>query len=315
MKKILNGQFFTKKDLWLFPHVMEFIKKYDPKVIIDPFAGNGDLLRIFADKFAIRGFDIDPSLGWPVRNSLAKIRKSKSGFLVTNPPYLSKVSSSRKKIFHSAFTDNKFEDLYLIALQKMLDSKMPGVAILPETFINSSFDMKNVFSITILIPNPFEDTEVPVCIVCFDPNQIFDDVLIYKNSIKIGNLNQIRTNVNKIFIKNKNHQVRFNDGEGKLALIAYDGMNGESIRFLLSKELKYKREIKHSSRVVTKISISQTVTNKMVEQLNFLLSKYRSVSNDILLSPFKGNVKNGNSRRRRLDYTTARKIISEVLSY
>ncbi len=44
---------------------------------------------------------------------------------------------------------------------------------------------------------------------------------------------------------------------------------------------------------------------------NERLSEFRKNTDDILLSPFKGNKKNG-ERRRRLDYKTARAIIEDA---
>ena len=57
----------------------------------------------------------------------------------------------------------------MIALDNMLKAQKHVVAIIPESFINSSYMQKNkIYSITVLEDNPFEDTENPVCVVCFD---------------------------------------------------------------------------------------------------------------------------------------------------
>jgi len=51
----------------------------------------------------------------------------------------------------------------------MLKSQNNVVAIIPETFINSNFKKKNyLHSITVLEENPFEDTDSPIIIACFD---------------------------------------------------------------------------------------------------------------------------------------------------
>lgn len=40
------GQYFTKKNLWLKPQIAEFIRNSKCTVAYDPYAGNGDLLRV-----------------------------------------------------------------------------------------------------------------------------------------------------------------------------------------------------------------------------------------------------------------------------
>ncbi|MBI3671362.1 hypothetical protein HY249_01045, partial [Candidatus Azambacteria bacterium] len=65
-KKRSLGQFFTKNDFWLKDHILEFIKSTKATVAFDPFAGDGDLLKM-AKRIGfknIKGFDLDHSLGW-----------------------------------------------------------------------------------------------------------------------------------------------------------------------------------------------------------------------------------------------------------
>ena len=55
------GQYFTKKDLWLKPQIKKFIEDSKCKIVYDPFAGEGDLLKI-SDEYGIEecvGLDID----------------------------------------------------------------------------------------------------------------------------------------------------------------------------------------------------------------------------------------------------------------
>ncbi|MCP4337074.1 MAG: hypothetical protein GY679_04490 [Mycoplasma sp.] len=312
MKKNRLGQFFTKERYWEQKQVIEFIGKYKFNTILDPFAGAGDLLNCF-NNFKKLGMDIDDSLnkGWINNDSLKNIPFFEESFIITNPPYLSKTSSKRKKINHPEFKNSNHNDLYKIALDKLIESGIPGVAILPESFINSKYDKKNIFSITILIPNPFKDTDVPVCIVCYDPNKIFKDTKIFKNETFLGNMKEIE-NKSETLLKAKNQiQIKFNDNLGKLALIAYDSTNGKKIRFMKSENLEYNKPQKVSSRVVSKITISRNITNSFVEKLNNKLDLFRNETKDILLTPFRGNNK-FQERRRRLDYKTARKIINSI---
>lgn len=317
-KKIVLGQFFTKDKLWLKPQVQDFIKNSNCDTAFDPFAGGGHLLDV-AMKLGINktiGLDIDDNLGWETNDSLIKIPHiSEQTIIITNPPYLSNYSASRKGIMSDVkkYFDNAiYDDLYLIALDNMLKSQNYVVAIIPETFLNSTFKKKNyLHSITILEENPFEDTDTPVIIACFDGKiKDFEKVEIYKNDTRINTLAAIE----KMRLVPKNHiDVSFNDIKGWLAVRCVDSTNPkEMLKFDFKQNIKYnwRKGIKVSSRLLTLINVN-IPTNKrkeFIEECNKILNKIREDSDDLILSPFKGNMKNGR-RRRRLDFKTCRAII------
>lgn len=97
-KKVL-GQYFTKKDLWLKKQIVEFIKNSNCTIAYDPFAGNGDLLKL-SESYGIneiKGLDIDNTLNWEINDNLKEIPHVDNAIIITNPPYLTKYSASRKK--------------------------------------------------------------------------------------------------------------------------------------------------------------------------------------------------------------------------
>lgn len=308
------GQYFTRQQTWLRPQVVAFIKSVGAKIIYDPFAGNGDLLKI-ADVLGIRktvGLDIDPRLGWEINDSLVNIPRIEDSIIITNPPYLANYSAKRKNIFEEVsryFISTNYDDLYQIALEKCLESGS-GVIIIPETFINSSFSKDRLNSITILEENPFEDTENPVCVVCFDgKRKLPSDIQIYKNDSPIGSLEYFEN----LRLKPLNSiPLRFNDINGPLALRAVDTTDPKKpIAFMRKEMLDYDLAgIKHSSRLITIVQtdFSHKDLDALIEHSNTLLADYRERTKDVLLSPFKGNTKDG-LRRRRLDYSTARAIL------
>lgn len=172
-KKVKLGQFFTKDSIWLKPQIIDFIKKSNCSIAYDPFAGGGDLLNVvqsISNIKKVKGLDIDPSLTWELNDSLNFIPHIDDAIIITNPPYIAKQSASKKKIDLSNYFKNSiYDDVYLIALDRMLEAQQFVVAIIPESFLNSSYKQKDrIHSITILEENPFEDTENPVCVVCFD---------------------------------------------------------------------------------------------------------------------------------------------------
>lgn len=315
-KKIKLGQFNTKSSLWLKPQIKKFIEDTNCKIAYDPFAGVGDLLIAASKEMGFRsliGLDIDESLDWQVNDSLINIPKFEGAIIITNPPYIAKQSASRKKIdLSSYFSITKYDDIYMLALDKMLEAQDYVVAILPESFINSSYRQKDrLSSITILEENPFEDTENPVCVGCFDNrSKKFDEVEIYKNDKLINTLD----NILNIRIQPKNNiDIKFNTLKGWLALRAIDGTDDiKVINFDFKKNIKYdwKNRIKVSSRHLTLIDIEvpKELRQDFINECNKILKSIREESSDILLTPFKGNTKSG-VRRRRLDFKLARAIM------
>lgn len=324
VKKIALGQFFTKETTWAQPQVNDFIEKcinnHGIKYCVDPFAGDGDLLSYVKNNFEISkvyGMDIDPSLKWPINDSLTDIKKYKDSIIVTNPPYLASYSARRKgeevyKKVAKYFMNTACDDLYQVALEKMLNSYDYVVAIIPETFINSSFSKDRLDSVTILENIPFVDTDCPVCVCCFD-NIVheYSNIKFYKNEkfictyADLLRYKKVPTNIINI---------KFNDKSGQIALRAVDNTVGDSdIKFLNVKDLDYDiKNICVSSRLITVIDIPNVSNvDDYVETCNEILKEYRNQVADILLSPFKGNKKNG-VRRRRLDYKTARAILEEA---
>jgi len=318
-KKRSLGQFFTKQNTWLRPQITQFIKSSGAKIAYDPFAGNGDLLGI-AQSFGLKkvfGLDIDPALGWKKNDSLISIPKIHKSIIITNPPYLTNYSAQRKKIYDKVsqyFEACNYDDLYQLALEKCLTNDY-GVVIIPETFINSSFPKNRLVSITILEDNPFDDTETPVCVVCFDNKlKSLDKVSVYKNDKLLGTLGYFE----KFRIApNNSIDIKFNIVNGKIGLRAVDTTDPHRpISFMPKNELDYDlKGIKHSSRLITIIDMP---TNKhgmhyIIKKSNQILTEFRKKTHDVLLSPFKGNKKNG-ERRRRLDYATARAILEQAVS-
>lgn len=317
-KKTILGQYFTSDNKWLFHHILSFIKNSNCTTAYDPFAGEGHLLNVaqmigFA---TLIGLDIDPSLGWEINDSLVDIpHKGEDAIIITNPPYLSNYSASRKKIYNQVeqyFVSSKYDDLYLIALANMIKAQKFVVAIIPETFINSNFKYKNLLaSVTIIEKSLFEDTDTPVVVACFDGvYKDLSDVKVYKNDVFINDLKSIE---NMRLCPNKDVPMKFNSSNGWLAVRCVDSTDPtDRLRFAFKDDMKYSWDlnIKHSSRLMTlvDIEIPDDKKNVLVVECNSILNQLRRDSSDIIFSPFKGNAKNG-VRRRRLDFKTCRAII------
>lgn len=324
-RKRTLGQFFTKGDCWLRPQVRRFIIQSGASIAYDPFAGDGCLLRkVQKDINEIRqieGLDIDKKLGWKWNDSLEGIPHLDDAIIITNPPYISNYSARRKRISESLekyFKQTEYDDVYLLALDKMLSAQKNVVAIIPETFINSPYRQKaRLVSMTILEENPFSDTDTPVVVACFDGrNKDFSEVPVYKDSVYTCTLKEVE---NARIRPSNTIEMKFNDPNGWLAVRCVDTTNpADTLRFAFKKDIDYDwvKGIKASSRLLTLINVDVPVERRaeMISQCNLILNEIRARSHDIILSPFKGNMKNG-VRRRRLDFLTCRAIVEKAYGF
>jgi hypothetical protein len=312
-KKIELGQFFTKKDIWLRPHIQTFIASIDFDKIIDPFAGGGHLLKIFQPHFETAGYDIDPTLSWPINDGLKNIPMHPTDLCITNPPYLAKTTATRFKrtgTFQYFELFPEFDDLYLMGVEQCLKSFPYGIAIIPETYLLHPKKTKRLISATILEENPFDDTDFPVVIICWGPENKLD-YDVYKNDTLLGSNSSLTAKIPKNKKLGKDI-IKFNDINGNLGIICIDkGALIGGIRFTTPDQIK--GAIKVSSRTSTKVMINCLVNiDELIVECNRLLFDYRKDTLDIYMAPFKGNDQNG-SRRRRLDFTIARVIIENAL--
>jgi hypothetical protein len=143
LKKQNLGQFNTKSSVWLKPQVKEFISHSGCVFGIDPFAGQGDLVKAATELGLkqVMGYDIDPEInkkyGWWWNNSLEEIPAASLGtILITNPPYLAKNSANRNEYeSYKYFIEHpEYDDLYQLALFRALAKYKYSVFIIPETY-------------------------------------------------------------------------------------------------------------------------------------------------------------------------------------
>lgn len=311
------GQFFTKSNKWLTPQIKRFITKTQPKVIVDPFAGEGDLLKVCESLGfdSLVGFDIDSHLEWHINDSLVEVPSIEGGLVVTNPPFLAKNSATKNKLEAcSLFKNNNYIDLYQLAIEKVLYSYLQAVFIIPETFVLSPVFDEYLESVTVIEDNLFKDTECPVCVCCFNKlKKNTDNIEFYKNNLFLFDKQELITRLNK-YTTSVNTKLVFNVKTGNLGLRGIDGLSAnDKIRFSLVKDLDYDiNKIKVSSRAITVIDVPFFVDDLFLTVINDLLNDYRVKTHDIFLAPFKNNNQEG-VRRRRIDFKLARLLINKTI--
>ncbi len=192
------GQFYTTN----YEYILQDLKiPRKIKNIIEPFAGNGDLLKFLGDKeYNIECYDIDPKKDFiKKQDTLINPPSFKNKFLITNPPYLGRNKSQDKTLF------DKYDvnDLYKCLIKELLTNKcVGGILIIPLNFWSSirvadielrkSFLEKySIILLNIFEERVFEDTSYTICSFQFELKKNDDDINnlkinIYPSKIKIN---------------------------------------------------------------------------------------------------------------------------------
>lgn len=171
-KKSQLGQFYTTHYEYIFKSfaIPENISK-----IIEPFAGNGDLVKYiqsFEKSYEIVCYDLDPKKDFiQMRDTLKDPPDYKDAYVITNPPYLARNKCAHKELFDKYDTN----DLYKCFIESLIKSDvLGGMVIVPLNFFSSmrkgDIDLRRRFveSFSILHVNIFEervfdDTSYTVC--------------------------------------------------------------------------------------------------------------------------------------------------------
>ena len=185
MTKAQLGQFFTTNSDYILQGLEGFVKN---KEIIDPFAGNRDLMR-WAKKHnikEIKGYDCDKNYVDNIevvnRDSINNPERYK--FVLTNPPYLhkNKADKETKNKFFSG-VHSPFEDLYQVSIFSILDSE-EGILIVPLNFLcaenskkirNLFFEKLKIIKLNVFSQQVFKDTTYNVVSFYYRKKKDFND--------------------------------------------------------------------------------------------------------------------------------------------
>ena len=179
-KKKKFGQFFTTKWEKIFRGMS--IPK-DTKKIIEPFAGNGDLLNFVEKKdVEIIMYDVDPKIDGTIKQDTIKEPPTYTGtYVLTNPPYLAnnKTMGVEKK---KQCKEQNVDDLYKLFISQLIDDPPDGgIIIIPINFLSSVrkndislrkkwFSTFIIQTINIFEEPVFSDTSYAVCAIQFKLN-------------------------------------------------------------------------------------------------------------------------------------------------
>ena len=321
-QKRLLGQFFTITnpfDYDLFHKWWKQASRTLPtdETILEPFAGANNILRL-AQEVGIRNrwacYDIAPPELMTVDCKVEQ-RDTLKNFpvghrvAITNPPYLAKNSATRRGL---EFPDTHFEDIYQVALEKMLTSCDFVAAIIPASFLTQHIMQDRLFGVIALNCKMFDDTECPVCLSLFVP-ETSRDFPVYRGNEPLGMFHELE---GKLPEPRQPIPWRFNDPAGEIGLKAIDNTRTASIEFVAGDAIPGSKVVA-TSRSLTRIKVpggmGQRQILEVIRRANQILTSYRKQTHDVLMTTFKG-LRDDGDYRRRLDFTQARKILNLATS-
>ena len=204
------GQFYTTN----YKYILQNLKiPSDIKNIIEPFAGNGDLINFINDNnnnnnnLNVEYYDIEPKKDFIIqRDTLLNPPEYNGKFIITNPPYLARNKSNDKTIFDKY----NMNDLYKCFINNIIDKQcLGGILIIPLNFWSSVrnldidlrkkfFEIYGINFLNIFEEKVFDDTSYTICSFQFynknknkneNENEINCMIFPSKNMLKF-NLNE-----------------------------------------------------------------------------------------------------------------------------
>jgi len=306
------GSFYTQGNPFVYPAFQNWMSRVNSqRTILEPFAGQGhicDLLEKSGHLLDWDRFDIDQTLKNVIhRDCLASFPKGYET-CITNPPYLSIHFARRKGLITRAADYLGMQSLYQVAISKALSECDFVAMIIPESFITSGLFLERLESVISLPEQMFTDTEMPVCLALWGPNQVKGTELWRQTEF----LGPIADLLDEGPPSGCSSRISFNRTDGNLGLRAIDNSRGPSIAFCEADEIPI-HHVKPSARLLTRIQVERTdQIPEIIKEANLRLESWRQKTQDLQLTAFKGLRKDGRFRRR-LDYANARRFLSEAI--
>ena len=301
--KRLHGQYYTVRNPFTHSAFKSWAEWVDlpNQTILEPFAGENSLIDHLESMDLCKqfdSFDINPASGRVSKlDTLASFPKDYS-VCITNPPWLAKNSATVRGM---PFPQCQHDDLYKYALEKCLDNCEWVAAIIPESFIRAEIFHERLTDFVSMTSGLFDDTGHPVGLALFQPDTC-PEVRVWSDSNFVGELGELKKL--RPLPLDDGCSVRFNEPKGNVGLIALDNTICPSIRFCEVEELA-DYVVKKSGRHITKLLVDGQIK---IDKWNEILYDFREITNDVLMTCYKGRRKDG-KYRRRLDWDLARGII------
>lgn len=292
VNKQLLGQYYTTIDPFSISDAFSawFNMVPEDETILEPFAGAGHLFSYINREW--KGYDLEPN--HPEVQHRDTLEEFPTGYrvCVTNPPYLAKTVVSRKKLPVQLI----HEDMYLDALQLMLDNCEYVAAIIPSTFWNQRLFKDRLYAWDKFDMKLFSDTDAPAGVAYFVPHRV-------EHTRTFVNGEEIVLTSDNTPTKTDFH-VRFNPRD--LAPILVNGIdtntqNNIHLRMLQDNDVpslvNSAGECKSTNR--NHFPIESTIVKEAdLPAINAMIDQWRDETMDFFLTSFKSPMASGKYRKR-----------------
>ncbi len=331
------GQFYTTNYNYILKNM---VIPDEIKNIIEPFVGNGDLLKFIEDKkkYNIECYDIDTKTDYTIkRDTLNNPPDYNNKFILTNPPYLARNKNLDKKLY------DKYDcnDLYKCFIKHISDSEcLGGIIIVPLNFISSirksDIELRKKFlekfdinTLNIFEEKVFNDTSYSVCSINFIPkknikpiktyiypsNKEIDIELTDENNYTIGGEIYKLYNSNKYKVERATkHTSKKNITNILLKCIDDNIKNKIRLEIVDDKKKFIDKTENLSARSYASLVITPNIDiekqKELVEKFNIYLDEMRNKYNSLFLT----NYRESNSiARKRISFELAFRICNYLL--
>lgn len=340
MSKSILGQFYTTN----YDYILKNIKiPSNIKYIIEPFAGNGDLLNFIVNKniYNIECYDIDPKKNFiKKRDTLKNPPNYNNKFILTNPPYLARNKSKNKEIY-DIYSQN---DLYKCFIENIINTNCKGgILIIPLNFLSSIrkndinlrkrfFEKYFISVLNIFEEQVFNDTKYNVISFLFEK--------IGENKITKCFLYPSKKQFNFSFYSNKNYiiggelyDLNFSSSKYKitratkktvengcinsnilLKCIDNNSKNKINLKIVNNNEIYIDNTQKLTARSYATLIIEPFIDlnkqKKLVEEFNKFINLYREKYNSMFLTNYR---ESSDIARKRISFNFAFNICRYIL--
>lgn len=306
--------------------------------IIEPFAGNGDLLKFLKSetKYTIECYDIDPkNKSITQRDTLNDPPNYNGKFVLTNPPYLARNKNENKRLYDKY----KCNDLYKCFIINIIESEcIGGIIIIPLNFISSIrksdidlrksfFNKYHVSVMNIFEERVFDDTTYTVCSFMFE-QKTFAPTKIYiypsektisqiffseENNFTIGGEIYNLPKSKKFKVERATKLTKNNQAITNILLKCIDDSETNKIKLeIVSDDKKYIDNTENlSARSYASLVIEPVIDlkkqKKIVSEFNRFIEEKRSQYNSLFLT----NYREGS--RKRISFELAFRIVAYLL--
>lgn len=330
------GQFFTTNSTYILSNLLDTLP---PNVsIIDPFAGNLDLLKILpSSNFQTSAYDISPLHSQIIkRDTLLNPPNYQNSWILTNPPYLARNKNPDKTIY------NHFQvnDLYKAAL-KTFSQANGGIIVLPVNFLcdeddkirREFFDIFQISRLNIFEEQVFSDTSYTVCsfsfirhsfnnpeqlaiTTTFFPSQKQKELTIYRDQgFRLGGefYREINNTPSTKNIKISRLLINSQNQSSNIFLNAID-TGSKNGRIRLQKQLVPfygKNTDRAFASLVFSVTLSEESENLIISEFNRILENFREQYNSVFLTNYRNST--AQYARKRISFETAYQLVKYVM--